>query len=107
MIAIFCQMPVTTHQEQQEIIHIVLLTCVFVLPSAYLPPQLRVPTAAKPGVTVNFRKLFLNRVQANFENMARNGCEIFRQKQEMVDAITKVAHPSLQTHCRLHYRPTF
>ncbi|CDQ89897.1 uncharacterized protein LOC110489880 isoform X1 [Oncorhynchus mykiss] len=50
---------------------------------------LRVPTAAKPGVTVNFRKLFLNRVQANFENMARNGCEIFRQKQEMVDAITK------------------
>nr|XP_046211987.1 RB1-inducible coiled-coil protein 1-like isoform X2 [Oncorhynchus gorbuscha] len=50
---------------------------------------LRVPTAAKPGVTVNFRTLFLNRVQANFENMARNSCEIFRQKQEMVDAITK------------------
>ncbi|XP_014036418.2 eukaryotic translation initiation factor 4 gamma 3 isoform X4 [Salmo salar] len=51
---------------------------------------LKVPTAAKPGVTVNFRKLFLNRVQTNFENMARNSCEIFRQKQEMVDAITKV-----------------
>ncbi|XP_035614589.1 eukaryotic translation initiation factor 4 gamma 3-like isoform X2 [Oncorhynchus keta] len=50
---------------------------------------LRVPTAAKPGVTVNFRTLFLNRVQANFENMTRNSCEIFRQKQEMVDAITK------------------
>ncbi|XP_029517204.1 RB1-inducible coiled-coil protein 1-like isoform X3 [Oncorhynchus nerka] len=50
---------------------------------------LRVPAAAKPGVTVNFRTLFLNRVQANFENMARNSCEIFRQKQEMVDAITK------------------
>uniref|UniRef100_A0A8C7F3M0 Interaptin n=1 Tax=Oncorhynchus kisutch TaxID=8019 RepID=A0A8C7F3M0_ONCKI len=51
--------------------------------------ELRVPSAAKPGVTVNFRTLFLNRVQANFENMARNSCEIFRQKQEMVDAITK------------------
>uniref|UniRef100_A0A4W5M881 RING-type domain-containing protein n=1 Tax=Hucho hucho TaxID=62062 RepID=A0A4W5M881_9TELE len=49
---------------------------------------LKVPTA-KPGVTVNFRKLFLNRVQTNFENMTRNSREIFQQKQEMVDAITK------------------
>ncbi|XP_029611750.1 uncharacterized protein LOC115195722 isoform X4 [Salmo trutta] len=50
---------------------------------------LKVPTA-KPGVTVNFRKLFLNRVKTNFENMVTNSCEIFRQKQEMVDAVTKV-----------------
>ncbi|KAM9417532.1 uncharacterized protein ACWYII_023546 isoform 2-T2 [Salvelinus alpinus] len=50
---------------------------------------LKVPTAANPGVTVNFRNLLLNRVQRNFENMARSSREIFRQQQEMVDAITK------------------
>ncbi|XP_041737212.1 uncharacterized protein LOC121569931 isoform X3 [Coregonus clupeaformis] len=50
---------------------------------------LKVPTAAKPAVTVNFRKLLLNRVQNDFENMARNSREILQQKQEMVDAITK------------------
>ncbi|XP_023828058.1 uncharacterized protein [Salvelinus sp. IW2-2015] len=50
---------------------------------------LKVPTAANPGVTVNFRNLLLNRVQRNFENMARSSREIFWQQQEMVDAITK------------------
>ncbi|XP_034023700.1 eukaryotic translation initiation factor 4 gamma 1-like isoform X2 [Thalassophryne amazonica] len=46
---------------------------------------LRVPTTDKPGVTVNFRKLLLNRCQKEFEKDKDND-EIFEKKQKELDA---------------------
>ncbi|XP_055737023.1 uncharacterized protein LOC129822718 isoform X3 [Salvelinus fontinalis] len=47
---------------------------------------LKVPKAAIPGVTINFRKILLNRVKTDFENMGRDSHEILQKK---MDAITK------------------
>ncbi|XP_016357652.1 eukaryotic translation initiation factor 4 gamma 1-like [Sinocyclocheilus anshuiensis] len=47
--------------------------------------QLKVPTSDKPGVTVNFRKLLLNRCQKEFEK-DQDDDEIFEQKQKELDA---------------------
>ncbi|XP_064804951.1 uncharacterized protein LOC135522529 isoform X5 [Oncorhynchus masou masou] len=47
---------------------------------------LKVPMAAVPGVTLNFRKILLNRVKTDFENMGRDSHEISQKK---MDAITK------------------
>ncbi|XP_029557662.1 uncharacterized protein LOC115155016 isoform X1 [Salmo trutta] len=47
---------------------------------------LKVPMAAVPGVTQNFRKMLLNRVMTDFENMGRDSHEILQKK---MDAITK------------------
>uniref|UniRef100_A0A8C2E8P8 Eukaryotic translation initiation factor 4 gamma, 1a n=1 Tax=Cyprinus carpio TaxID=7962 RepID=A0A8C2E8P8_CYPCA len=46
---------------------------------------LKVPTSDKPGVTVNFRKLLLNRCQKEFEK-DKDDDEIFEQKQKELDA---------------------
>uniref|UniRef100_A0A672QX93 Eukaryotic translation initiation factor 4 gamma 1-like n=1 Tax=Sinocyclocheilus grahami TaxID=75366 RepID=A0A672QX93_SINGR len=46
---------------------------------------LKVPTSDKPGVTVNFRKLLLNRCQKEFEK-DQDDDEIFEQKQKELDA---------------------
>uniref|UniRef100_A0AAR2KR83 Eukaryotic translation initiation factor 4 gamma, 1a n=1 Tax=Pygocentrus nattereri TaxID=42514 RepID=A0AAR2KR83_PYGNA len=46
---------------------------------------LKVPTTDKPGVTVNFRKLLLNRCQKEFEK-DKDDDEIFEQKQKELDA---------------------
>ncbi|XP_076000528.1 eukaryotic translation initiation factor 4 gamma 1-like isoform X2 [Genypterus blacodes] len=46
---------------------------------------LKVPTTDKPGVTVNFRKLLLNRCQKEFEK-DKDDAEIFERKQKEVDA---------------------
>lgn len=51
--------------------------------------QLKVPTSDKPGVTVNFRKLLLNRCQKEFEK-DKDDDEIFEQKQKELDASTEV-----------------
>ncbi|KAL0973181.1 hypothetical protein UPYG_G00200000 [Umbra pygmaea] len=50
---------------------------------------LNVPTTANPGVTVNFRKLFLNRVHAGFETIWRENQDILWEKQKEMDSITK------------------
>ncbi|XP_020363133.1 uncharacterized protein LOC109908825 isoform X1 [Oncorhynchus kisutch] len=47
---------------------------------------LKVPMAAVPGVTLHFRKILLNRVKTDFENMGRDSHEISQKK---MDAITK------------------
>uniref|UniRef100_A0A671RWK7 Eukaryotic translation initiation factor 4 gamma, 1a n=1 Tax=Sinocyclocheilus anshuiensis TaxID=1608454 RepID=A0A671RWK7_9TELE len=47
--------------------------------------ELKVPTSDKPGVTVNFRKLLLNRCQKEFEK-DQDDDEIFEQKQKELDA---------------------
>ncbi|CDQ78753.1 unnamed protein product [Oncorhynchus mykiss] len=47
---------------------------------------LKVPMAAVPGGTLNFRKILLNRVKTDFENMGRDSHEILQKK---MDAITK------------------
>ncbi|XP_073705918.1 eukaryotic translation initiation factor 4 gamma 1a isoform X2 [Garra rufa] len=49
---------------------------------------LKVPTTDKPGVTVNFRKLLLNRCQKEFEK-DKDDDEIFEQKQKELDASTE------------------
>uniref|UniRef100_A0A8C7UF16 Eukaryotic translation initiation factor 4 gamma 1 n=1 Tax=Oncorhynchus mykiss TaxID=8022 RepID=A0A8C7UF16_ONCMY len=46
---------------------------------------LKVPTTDKPGVTVNFRKLLLNRCQKEFEK-DKDDDVIFEKKQEELDA---------------------
>lgn len=51
--------------------------------------QLKVPTTDKPGVTVNFRKLLLNRCQKEFEK-DQDDDEIFEQKQKVLDAANEV-----------------
>uniref|UniRef100_A0A8C1WDR8 Eukaryotic translation initiation factor 4 gamma 1 n=1 Tax=Cyprinus carpio TaxID=7962 RepID=A0A8C1WDR8_CYPCA len=48
---------------------------------------LKVPTSDKPGVTVNFRKLLLNRCQKEFEK-DKDDDEIFEKKQKELDAAT-------------------
>ncbi len=53
--------------------------------------QLKVPTSDKPGVTVNFRKLLLNRCQKEFEK-DKDDDEIFEQKQKEMDAATEVTY---------------
>ncbi|XP_016328151.1 eukaryotic translation initiation factor 4 gamma 1-like isoform X14 [Sinocyclocheilus anshuiensis] len=49
---------------------------------------LKVPTSDKPGVTVNFRKLLLNRCQKEFEK-DKDDDVIFEQKQKELDAATE------------------
>uniref|UniRef100_A0A8C1WFY5 Eukaryotic translation initiation factor 4 gamma 1 n=1 Tax=Cyprinus carpio TaxID=7962 RepID=A0A8C1WFY5_CYPCA len=49
---------------------------------------LKVPTSDKPGVTVNFRKLLLNRCQKEFEK-DKDDDEIFEKKQKELDAATE------------------
>ncbi|KAM3860338.1 eukaryotic translation initiation factor 4 gamma 1-like [Diretmus argenteus] len=46
---------------------------------------LRVPRTDKPGVTVNFHKLLLNRCQKEFEKVMADA-EIFEKKQKQLDA---------------------
>ncbi|XP_077146227.1 eukaryotic translation initiation factor 4 gamma 1 isoform X1 [Ranitomeya variabilis] len=46
---------------------------------------LKVPTTDKPGVTVNFRKLLLNRCQKEFEK-DKDDDEVFEKKQKEMDA---------------------
>uniref|UniRef100_A0A667ZR20 Eukaryotic translation initiation factor 4 gamma 1 n=1 Tax=Myripristis murdjan TaxID=586833 RepID=A0A667ZR20_9TELE len=46
---------------------------------------LKVPTTDKPGITVNFRKLLLNRCQKEFEK-DKDDDEIFEKKQKELDA---------------------
>ncbi|KAL4647031.1 eukaryotic translation initiation factor 4 gamma 1 isoform X1 [Arapaima gigas] len=48
---------------------------------------LKVPTIDKPGTTVNFRKLLLNRCQKEFEK-DKDDDEIFEKKQKELDAAT-------------------
>ncbi|KAL6472010.1 hypothetical protein MHYP_G00206600 [Metynnis hypsauchen] len=48
---------------------------------------LKVPTSDKPGVTVNFRKLLLNRCQKEFEK-DKDDDEAFEKKQKELDAAT-------------------
>ncbi|XP_052431777.1 eukaryotic translation initiation factor 4 gamma 1 isoform X2 [Carassius gibelio] len=48
---------------------------------------LKVPTSDKPEVTVNFRKLLLNRCQKEFEK-DKDDDEIFEKKQKELDAAT-------------------
>ncbi|XP_076833025.1 eukaryotic translation initiation factor 4 gamma 1 isoform X1 [Brachyhypopomus gauderio] len=48
---------------------------------------LKVPTSDKPGVTVNFRKLLLNRCQKEFEK-DKDDDETFEAKQQELDAAT-------------------
>uniref|UniRef100_A0A672ZRZ7 Eukaryotic translation initiation factor 4 gamma 1 n=1 Tax=Sphaeramia orbicularis TaxID=375764 RepID=A0A672ZRZ7_9TELE len=49
---------------------------------------LRVPTTDKPGTTVNFRKLLLNRCQKEFEK-DKDDDEIFEKKQKELEAEEK------------------
>ncbi|XP_064820680.1 E3 ubiquitin/ISG15 ligase TRIM25-like isoform X1 [Oncorhynchus masou masou] len=48
---------------------------------------LKVPTSCNPGVTLNFRKLLLNRCQFEFQN---NTSELFGGKQKELDTTTKL-----------------
>ncbi len=59
--------------------------------------QLKVQTIDKPGNTVNFRKLLLNRCQKEFEK-DKDDDEIFEKKQRELEAASEVknmrCHPS-------------
>lgn len=52
-------------------------------------PKLKVPTADKPGLFVNFRKLLLNRCQKEFEK-DQDDDEIFEKKQKELEAAKEV-----------------
>lgn len=56
----------------------------------YLSPQLKVPTTDKPTVTVNFRKLLLNRCQKEFEK-DKDDDEIFEKRQKEMDDASAVS----------------
>lgn len=56
--------------------------------------QLKVPTTDKPGVTVNFRKLLLNRCQKEFEK-DQDDDEIFEKKQKEMEAAKEVRNTFL------------
>lgn len=51
--------------------------------------QLKVPMADKPGTTVNFRKLLLNRCQKEFERDKMDDA-VFERKQKELDSATSV-----------------
>lgn len=51
--------------------------------------QLKVPMADKPGSTVNFRKLLLNRCQKEFEKDKADD-DVFEKKQKELEAATTV-----------------
>lgn len=53
-------------------------------------PQLKVPTTDKPTVTVNFRKLLLNRCQKEFEK-DKDDDEIFEKRQKEMDDASAVS----------------
>ncbi|XP_062337646.1 eukaryotic translation initiation factor 4 gamma 1a isoform X3 [Osmerus eperlanus] len=56
---------------------------------------LKVPTTDKPGVTVNFRKLLLNRCQKEFEK-DQDDDEIFERKQKEMEAAKEEEQASLK-----------
>jgi translation initiation factor 4G len=51
--------------------------------------QLKVPMADKPGNTVNFRKLLLNRCQKEFEKDKADD-DVFEKKQKELEAASAV-----------------
>lgn len=51
--------------------------------------QLKVPATDKPGTSVNFRKLLLNRCQKEFEK-DKDDDEIFEKKQKELEAASSV-----------------
>lgn len=61
------------------------LSVVFIL----FGQQLKVPTTEKPTVTVNFRKLLLNRCQKEFEK-DKDDDEVFEKKQKEMDEAATV-----------------
>lgn len=65
-----------------------------------LTQQLKVPTTEKPTVTVNFRKLLLNRCQKEFEK-DKDDDEVFEKKQKEMDeaaTVRKKHHCSPRCH---------
>lgn len=52
--------------------------------------QLKVPMADKPGSTVNFRKLLLNRCQKEFEKDKADD-DVFEKKQKELEAASAVS----------------
>lgn len=60
--------------------------------------QLKVPIPDKPGQTVNFRKLLLNRCQKEFEK-DQDDDEIFEKKQKEMEAAKEVWPSILNLHC--------
>lgn len=56
----------------------------------FLLLQLKVPMADKPGSTVNFRKLLLNRCQKEFEKDKADD-DVFEKKQKELEAATTVS----------------
>lgn len=56
------------------------------------------PTTEKPTVTVNFRKLLLNRCQKEFEK-DKDDDEVFEKKQKEMDEAATVRE--IQLHCPL------
>lgn len=63
---------------------------VFLLMFCFLFLQLKVPMADKPGSTVNFRKLLLNRCQKEFEKDKADD-DVFEKKQKELEAATTVS----------------
>lgn len=63
---------------------------VLVLKFCFLLLQLKVPMADKPGSTVNFRKLLLNRCQKEFEKDKADD-DVFEKKQKELEAATTVS----------------
>lgn len=57
---------------------------------SFLVLQLKVPMADKPGSTVNFRKLLLNRCQKEFEKDKADD-DVFEKKQKELEAATTVS----------------
>uniref|UniRef100_A0A673UB02 Eukaryotic translation initiation factor 4 gamma 3 n=1 Tax=Suricata suricatta TaxID=37032 RepID=A0A673UB02_SURSU len=61
------------------------LPCTSVLSLPVTVPKLKVPMADKPGNTVNFRKLLLNRCQKEFEKDKADD-DVFEKKQKELEA---------------------
>lgn len=60
--------------------------------------QLKVPSADKPDVSVNFRSLLLDRCQKEFER-EKNDCETLDRKQNEVDSAKDVGDIVLSVAC--------
>lgn len=66
--------------------------------------QLKVPTTEKPTVTVNFRKLLLNRCQKEFEK-DKDDDEVFEKKQKEMDEAATV-RDCIASHTLYSHQPS-
>lgn len=83
---------VILHNKENRYFEKIIKFLSVILPLLHFPiwMQLKVPMADKPGNTVNFRKLLLNRCQKEFEKDKADD-DVFEKKQKELEAASAVS----------------